>query len=226
MSSFDAEEQPSSPSPDSDITQRRVLQSIVEVARSIFGAAAASVFLLERETGDLVFEAVAGEGEALLPGTRFPSGTGIVGWTAQCGQPLVVDDVSDTPLFSREAAESTGYVPHSIMAAPLFHGGDCIGVLEVLDRDSRQRFDFHDLDSLGMLATEIAAVLELLARVRPTRDDEAQDALLDMPLLRRVAERLPAATGQVRATVAKLLVMADELLANGHSDVGADAIRA
>lgn len=225
MSSFDAPEPPSSPT-DSDITQRRLLQSIVEIARSIFGAAAASVFLLEPQTGDLVFEAVAGEGEALLPGTRFPGGTGIVGWTAQCGQPLVVDDVSDTPLFSREAAESTGYVPRSIMAAPLFHDGDCIGVLEVLDRDSRQRSDLQDLDSLGMLATEIAAVLELLVRVRPARADEPPNALLDMPLLRRVAERLPAATGQVGATVAKLLEMADELLANGHSDAGADVIRA
>lgn len=225
MSLFDVQEPPSSPPTDFDITQRRLLQSIVEMARSIFGAAAASVFLLEQETGDLVFEAVAGEGEALLPGTRFPSGTGVVGWTAQCGQPLVVDDVSDSPLFSRDAAESTGYVPRSIMAAPLFHDGDCIGVLEVLDRDSRQRSDLHDLDALGMLATEIAAVLELLARVQPTRD-EPQNALLDMPLLRRVAERLPGATEQVRATVAKLLVMADELLANGHSDAGANVVRA
>src|SRR5690348_12040185 len=138
MSSFESGEPPSSPLEDSDITQRRVLQSIVEAARSIFGAAAASVFMLEDETGDLIFEAVAGEGEALLPGTRFPGGTGIAGWTAQCGQPLVVDDVSGTPLFSREAAESTGYVPRSIMAAPLFHDGDCIGVLEVLDPGSRQ----------------------------------------------------------------------------------------
>ena len=226
MSSLDSEEPPSSLPTDSDITQRRVLQSIVEVARSIFGAAAASVFLMEQETGDLVFEAVAGEGGALLPGTRFPSGTGIVGWTAQCGQPLVVDDVSGTTLFSREAAESTGYVPRSIMAAPLFHDGDCIGVLEVLDRDSRQRGDLNDLDSLGMLATEIAAVLELLARVWPARGDEPQDTLLDMPLLRRVAERLPAATEQVGATVAKLLVMADEMLASGHGDAEADVIRA
>jgi hypothetical protein len=47
-----------------------------------------------------------------------------------------------------------------------------------------------------------------------------------MQLLRRVAERLPAATEQVGATVAKLLVMADELLASGHSDAEADVIRA
>jgi signal transduction protein with GAF and PtsI domain len=222
--STDPEEPLPSLPEDADITQRRVLQSIVEVARSIFGAAAASVFLLERETGDLVFEAVAGEGEALLPGTRFPSGTGIVGWTAACGQPLVVDDVSDAPQFAREAAESTGYIPRSIMAAPLFYDGDCIGVLEVLDRDSRRRCDLSDLDSLGLLATEIATVLELLVRVRLTHAGGPRNAPVDMPLLRRVAERLPAAPERVGATVTKLLAMADELLASGDTD--ADAIRA
>jgi hypothetical protein len=77
-----------------------------------------------------------------------------------------------------------------------------------------------------MLATEIAAVLELLVRVRTARGGEPPPAPLDMPLLRRVAERLPAATEQVGATVAKLLVMADELLASGHSDAEADVIRA
>ena len=207
-----------SPPEGADITQRRVLQSIVEVARSIFGAAAASVFLREQETGDLVFEAVAGEGEEFLLGTRFPGDTGIVGWTAACGQPLVIDDVSDTPQFARGAAESTGYIPRSIMAAPLFHDGDCIGVLEILDRDSRQRCDLSDLDSLGLLATEIAAVLELLVRFRLTGGGRPPGPPVDMPLLRRVAERLPTAPEQVGAMVTKLLTMADELLAAGSAD--------
>jgi signal transduction protein with GAF and PtsI domain len=224
MASIYQEEPSSSPLESADIVQRRVLQSIVEVARSIFGAAAASVFLLERETGDLVFEAVAGEGEAFLPGTRFPSGTGIVGWTVACGQPLVIDDLSDAPQFARNAAESTGYIPRSIMAAPLFHDGDCVGVLEVLDRDSRARCDLGDLDSLGLLATEIAAVLELLVGVRLARGGAPQNAPVNMPLLRRVAERLPAAPEQVGATVTRLLAMADELLATGGTD--ADPIRA
>ena len=43
-----------------DLSQRRLLQSIVEVARSVFCAAAASVFLVDEDTGELVFEAVCG----------------------------------------------------------------------------------------------------------------------------------------------------------------------
>lgn len=212
-----------SPSETADIPQRRLLQSIVEVARNVFGAAAASVFLVDQENGDLVFEAVAGEGEDQLPGTRFPNGTGIAGWAAMCGQPLLVDDVSESPQFARAAAESTGYVPRSIMAAPLICDGECIGVLEVLDRDSRQRGDLSDVDALGMLATEMATVLELLVRLRSWDADRrgqaerAEITQLDMPLLQRIADRLPTAPEQVAATVTKLLLMADELLASGNA---------
>ena len=56
-----------------DLTERGLLQSIVEVARSVFSAAAASVFLLDEDTDELVFEAVAGEGADSLVGQRFPA---------------------------------------------------------------------------------------------------------------------------------------------------------
>ena len=61
----------------SEDSHRALLQSIVEVARAIFGARASSVFLLDEETDELVFEAVAGEGADELIGQRFPSSTGI-----------------------------------------------------------------------------------------------------------------------------------------------------
>lgn len=38
-----------------------LLQSVVDTARAIFGAAASSVLLHDRETDELVFQAVAGE---------------------------------------------------------------------------------------------------------------------------------------------------------------------
>ena len=207
-----------------DLTQRSLLQSIVEVARGFYGAAASSIFLLDDESDELVFEAVAGEGEGWLPGTRFPAGTGIAGWTVMYGQPLVIDDVSQSPQFARDVAEHTGYVPRSIMAAPLLHEGDCVGVLEVLDRDSRPRCDLADLESLGLIATETAAALALLVRLRRLEtelDDRGGAPQLDgMPLLRRLADRLPAASAQVGATVIKLLTMADELLAEAAGDTG------
>ena len=46
----------------------QLLRSVVEVARAIFGAKASSVFLLDEATDELVFAAVAGEGEEHLVG--------------------------------------------------------------------------------------------------------------------------------------------------------------
>lgn len=209
---------------DTDITQRGLLQSIVEAARVVFGAMAASVFLIDRASGDLVFEAVSGEGEGRLVGTRFPGGTGIAGWVAMCGEPMLVDDVNQAPEFARSAAESTGYVPRSVMAAPLIRAGECIGVLEVLDRGSRLRGELADVDLLGLLATEMAMSLDMLARfrwsARPGDGAAAAGlspaALADVRVLQRVAERLPAASGPVASTVSKLLAMADQLL--GEAD--------
>ncbi len=191
-----------------DLSQRRLLQSIVEVTRSVFSAAAASVFLVDQNSGELVFEAVCGEGEDHLVGSRFPGDTGIAGWVASSGQPLLVDDVSQTPQFAPDAAKSTGYVPRSIMAAPLISHGECLGVLEVLDRGARQRGELGDVDLLGLLAAELGMAVELLS---PTGKANGSGQL-DVPLLQRVAERLPSAPEPVANTVTSLLVMVDKLL--------------
>ena len=57
----------------SDDAHRTLLQSIVDVARAIFGAKAASIFLYDESTDELVFEAVAGSGADTLIGRRLPS---------------------------------------------------------------------------------------------------------------------------------------------------------
>ncbi|MFD9302752.1 GAF domain-containing protein [Streptomyces sp. NPDC060048] len=149
-------------------TERQLLQSVVSVARYIYGAAASSVFMVSPDTGELIFAAVAGEGEQGLVGKRFEPGTGIAGWVAASGQPMITDDVAGTDRFARDAAASTGYVPASIMAAPLIADGECIGVLEVLDRHTRDPDapgrELDDIELLGMLATQAALSLALLRR--------------------------------------------------------------
>src|SRR5207237_2537468 len=70
-----------------------LLQSVVETARAIFGAKASSVFLLDEDADELVFEAVAGEGSSTLIGKRFPSSTGVAGWVLVPRQPLVIHEL-------------------------------------------------------------------------------------------------------------------------------------
>ncbi len=153
----------------SEAGYRSLLQSTVEVARAIFGAKASSVFLLDEETDELVFEAVAGEGAETLVGQRFPSSQGVAGWVLVTRQPLVIENVSEDPRFAKEVAESTGYVPQGLMAVPLLHEEQALGVLEVLDRPQRTQFSLVEMDLLGLFANQAAIALDLLRRARKAR---------------------------------------------------------
>ena len=157
---------------------RALLQATVETARGIFHAKASSVFLLDEATDELVFEAVAGEGAGTLVGKRFPSSTGVAGWVLVTRQPLVVDDLTKDTRFSREAAESTGYVPRGIMAVPLLTEDATLGVLSVLDRPVDVPFTLAEMDLLGLFANQAAIALDLLQRGRRARAmlDEGQAA--------------------------------------------------
>jgi len=167
---------------------RELLQSIVEVARAIFHAKASSIFLLDEESDELVFEAVAGEGSESLIGRRFPSSNGIAGFVLVSRQPLVIEDVLEDPRFSRETAESTGFVPKGLMAVPLLHEERVLGVLEVLDRPSDARFTLAEMELLGLFANQAAIALDLLQRARRAQDTLADRG--DLAVLARMAQKL------------------------------------
>ena len=195
----------------SEASHRALLQSIVEVARAIFGARASSIFLLDEASDELVFEAVAGEGSDTLVGMRFPSGTGIAGWVLVTRQPLVLEDVGKDPRFSREAAESTGYVPSGLMAVPLLNEERALGVLEVLDRPQDARFTLQEMDLLGLFANQAAIALDLLQRARRARSALAESGD-DVAVVARVASALDGLEGERRAAGLQLLLALGQVL--------------
>lgn len=167
---------------------RALVQSVVDVARAIFGASASSVFLLDEPTGELVFEAVSGAGQEFLVGTRFPAHRGIAGWVASSGQAMIADDLSQMPGFAREFAESTHYVPKALMAAPLESDSRVIGVIEVLDPAPQCRSNLGDLDLLSLFANQAALALRVAQRARePHGDPDEQMVLAFRAFLRQRA---------------------------------------
>jgi GAF domain-containing protein len=191
---------------------RDLLRSIVDTARAIFGAKASSVFLLDEEAGELVFEAVSGEGSETLIGQRLPQGTGIAGWVLAARQPLVLDDVGGDPRFAREAAEATGYVPSGLMAVPLLHGDRALGVLQVLDRKS-SRFSLAEMDLLGLFGNQAAIALDLLQKGRRARAalEGTEGRLTVVARLAAELDRLPEGRGD---DALALLSALERVLAN------------
>ena len=136
-----------------------LLESVTALGRRVFGAAACSLAVLDQDDETLRFRCASGEGAAEVVGLELPVGRGIAGWVVSSGQPIAVHDVRADPRFAADVAESTGYVPGSILAAPLIASGEAFGVIEVLDRTPVGGRD--DLELLTLLAMHAAMVLEL-----------------------------------------------------------------
>ena len=194
---------------------RAMLDSVAEVARAIFAAQAASIFLLDEETDELVFESVAGYGAETLIGQRFPSSTGIAGWVLVTRQPLVIEDVTQDPRFAKEAAESTGYVPKGLMAVPLLHEERALGVLEVLDRPQRSQFSLVEMDLLGLFANQAAIAFDLLRRARAAESVLAAGGE-GAGALARLATTLEELEEERRVPAFRLLAAVEEVLKNNE----------
>lgn len=197
----------------SDERYRALLQSIVEVARSIFAARASSIFLLDEETDELVWEAVAGEGQDTLIGQRIPSSTGIGGWVLVTRQPLIIEDLEQDQRHARDVAERTGFVPKGMMCVPLLSEERALGVLYVLDRPQQARFTLEESELLGMFANQAAVALELLQRARRARrlidgtgGDQASEAVA------RLAEVVEGLEDEQRVTGVRLIQAIEAVL--------------
>ena len=136
-----------------------LLQTIVEAAARLFGAAASSIALLDEAQQTLQFRVATGAGAQEVVGMSIPVGQGIAGYVVMTGQPLAVSSVQEDPRFARETAQKTGYVPRSILAMPLLCEDRPIGVIEVLDKIDAASFGIQDMELLGIFARQAAIAI-------------------------------------------------------------------
>jgi signal transduction protein with GAF and PtsI domain len=132
----------------------------VESTRSLFGAAACSVALVDEDGSTLTFVASDGAGADEIVGVSIPVSRGIAGWAAMSGQPIAVRDVASDSRFARDVAESTRYVPTAIYAAPMVAtDGEVLGVVSVLDPavDEASGWTLNVLGTIAGLMALVAA---------------------------------------------------------------------
>ena len=106
-----------------------LLEQIVRTAMHVLNARAGSLYLLDEERDELIFEVALGERATPLRGQRVPLGQGVAGWVAATGQALAVADVQQDPRWSQEIGRTVGYMPRTMLAIPLLLRDDVLGVL-------------------------------------------------------------------------------------------------
>lgn len=150
-----------------------LLRAILDVARRVILAEAASLFFVNESTGalDLAITSFA-EGQFLEPKISVPRGRGIVGWVAERGESLLIPDAYADDRFYQDADKQTGFRTRSILCAPLKREGKVIGVLQILNPRDKTTFEEQDLDGFTAYANLTATAIDKLRSLERMRAQE------------------------------------------------------
>ena len=114
-----------------------LLNQVMTLTRTIMDSESCSLFLYDEKTEELVFNACTGEKEDQLKETcRLPLGSGIVGWCAEHGETVRVDDAYADPRFVVEFDRQTKFTTRNMISAPLLVRGKLIGVCQIINRNN------------------------------------------------------------------------------------------
>jgi GAF domain-containing protein len=157
-------------------THSRLLEMVVQTAMQVISAQAGSLFLIDEEAKDLVFEVAIGPKSQAAKQFRVPLGHGIAGMVAVSGQPMAIMHADEDQRLAIDIASSVDYVPKSVLCVPLFYDDHVIGALELLNKIGEPSFRPTDIEMLALFA-KIAAIA--IAQSRAYQDQRSMlNALL------------------------------------------------
>lgn len=194
----------------SELNVETLLENILNSAIKVVGAVAGSLILLDGRTDELVFAVVVGGSGEALQGQRMPRDKGIAGWVLNARAPLIVDDVSQDERFYE--IKSDGFRTANIICVPLITRGNIIGVLQVLNRGSGERFNQADLELLMTFAAQSATAIQNARLVRALRQEKERIVALEEDVRTRLARDLHDGPTQLLAAIRMNLQFMRKLL--------------
>jgi sigma-B regulation protein RsbU (phosphoserine phosphatase) len=150
----------------SSLDLSEVLNGVMQKAKAVMEAEAASILLFNERTNKLEFEVAVGEGapgatlETLRKTIALDLGQGIAGAVALSRQPELIADVPSDPRFYKNADKITGFITRSMLAAPMIVRDKLVGVAEVLNPRHGGRFTPEDLELFSTYCRQAAVAIE------------------------------------------------------------------
>jgi sigma-B regulation protein RsbU (phosphoserine phosphatase) len=120
-------------------------------------AEAASLFLMDADSGELVCRACWGPAD--VTGLRLPHGDGIVWRAVLRNRPQLVKDAATDPDFTQKVDAVTGFTTRTVLCAPMSVRDECVGAIELFNKTGQLSFDDDDRRILQALAASAALAL-------------------------------------------------------------------
>jgi putative ABC transport system ATP-binding protein len=119
----------------------------------------ASLFLVDRDRNELWLRFAQDEGGKPID-FRIPIGSGIVGWVAETGTGVRIEDAYSDPRFHRGIDQAMSFRTRSILCLPIRdRDGQVFAVAQLLNRRDGQPFDPEDEARFGEFLGSIGVIL-------------------------------------------------------------------
>jgi Nif-specific regulatory protein len=145
----------------------------MESATLLSDAEASSLLLMDKEKQELFFEVALGSKGMEVKRFTLKLGEGIAGWVALHNKSLIVNDVANDKRHLSAIAEQINYTSKTMMAVPMRIKDECIGVIEVINKNDLKGFTQEDLEWLEIYANQTALAI-INAKSMEEADSEIQ----------------------------------------------------
>jgi K+-sensing histidine kinase KdpD len=186
-----------------------ILDSAAETIRKNFNYFDVTIFLVNRQEGQVILVAHSGNYVDFLPhGYRQGMTEGIVGWVASHGQKVLANDVTEDQRYVAYEYHST----RSELALPILVDQEVVGVLNVEDT-KLHAFDETDVMVLDTLCDQLGSAIKN-ARLY----EEVKKANLRLTELDRMkSDFLSIVSHDFRSPLASVILAAKALLKRGDT---------
>lgn len=201
-----------------------LLNIIAAEAAKLVDAERATIFLLDKEKGELWAKIAMGVSDVI----RFDARLGIAGAVMVAGKTLVVEDAYRSPLFYPSIDSITGYHTRNILSVPLRNWRrEIIGVFQVLNK-KEGKFLSEDEQFVEALAGQAAIALENLRAVSELENRQQELIEENHNLRKEVEERFTnrsilgtsAKINEIRELIEKTAETAVSVLITGENGTG------
>ena len=145
-----------------------MLELIVRMIAELLSVKVVSLMLLDKTRSELFIKMSYGLDEWIVENTRVKIGEGIAGRVAEIGEPLFIHNIEENEVYS--CPNNPQYETVSLLSVPLIVNDIIVGVINVNNKTSGDKFDQDDLNLLSSFGDRISRALE---RVRIVEDSHA-----------------------------------------------------
>lgn len=144
----------------STLEHRSLLQQIISAVTEIVGTEAASIMLLDPNTGELRFEIASNINTNTMDTLIIPIEGSIAGWIVTHNEPRVIEDVDQEPQHFTQVDSAIEFKTRNLLGVPLRTHKKVIGVLQAVNKRGGGKFTEQDINTLTILASQAGIAIE------------------------------------------------------------------